>query len=867
MVDVLERSAQLQQQAKRDCDRGRFDLAERRLRTALDKLSEADADADRIDASATRVRVLVTLSSVEVELYGHEHGRNSLDEAHRIADEMADSGLRFAVHNALALRSLRLGESDEALAEFSEAEEVSGSVPPPERCTLLLNRGNLYLHKLSLKAARRDLSRCIALADEQVDTFPELATHAFMARHNLGWLEFLAGNLPAALRLMDEAAARPAEVSLAISALDKARVLIEAGLSDAADRTLAEAEAEFRRGRLHQERAETELARADCAILSSNLRAARRRARSARDRFRRRGSDRWSQMAELTLLATELADGERPTQLVEPATRLADDFATHHLDQHARSATLIAADALLRAGRTEEAGSTLAGLGPVSTTDPLHVALHHRAVSAGLLAATGLRLAATREIRRGLAELARHQAQFGSIDLQTAAAIHGRDLVRLDLDLALADPTPARVFNTIERGRAVSRRLTAVTPRTDESAELLAELRQLNEVNKAMATDPSASGELAAVRQRIAELYRDLSALSWRTVGGGEVLHPATMARVADAAERGGRTLVSYCQHRSRWSAVVLGDGRPHFVPLPGDDQILELVRRSQADLNVLALPLIPEPMRRSAQASLRRSLERIDRALVAPLRLPDRPLAIVPTGPIATLAWNCLPSLRGRPVEVSPNATSWLWGTEAVDTHGDVDVQAFAGPGLTSAHSEASQVAQVWAGRPLRQPHAEPGRGAGAQQDFAATRDRLTRALASATVVHVAAHGSHMPQNPLFSSLELADGPLFAYELADREVAPHVVLSACELGQATLRSGDETLGLTRVLLQLGAQCVVAGVSQVEDECAATVMVDYHRRLSAGADSATALAAATEHAGDVPFVCFGSSWRAVAPAG
>jgi hypothetical protein len=45
-------------------------------------------------------------------------------------------------------------------------------------------------------------------------------------------------------------------------------------------------------------------------------------------------------------------------------------------------------------------------------------------------------------------------------------------------------------------------------------------------------------------------------------------------------------------------------------------------------------------------------------------------------------------------------------------------------------------------------------------------------------------------------------------------------------------------------------------------------MADYHRRLAGGDDSATALAAATEHGSSVPFVCFGSSWRAVpGPAG
>ena len=118
------------------------------------------------------------------------------------------------------------------------------------------------------------------------------------------------------------------------------------------------------------------------------------------------------------------------------------------------------------------------------------------------------------------------------------------------------------------------------------------------------------------------------------------------------------------------------------------------------------------------------------------------------------------------------------------------------------------------------------------------------------------------MRQNPLFSSLQLADGPLFAYEIADRQLAPHVVLSACELGQATTRPGDEALGLTRVLLQLGARCVVAGVAQVADGVAGEVMANYHRRLAAGADSATALAEATASDPYVPFVCFGSSWTA-----
>src|SRR6201999_2422446 len=103
------------------------------------------------------------------------------------------------------------------------------------------------------------------------------------------------------------------------------------------------------------------------------------------------------------------------------------------------------------------------------------------------------------------------------------------------------------------------------------------------------------------------------------------------------------------------------------------------------------------------------------------------------------------------------------------------------------------------------------------------------TDAMSQATLAHVAAHGVHQTENPLFSSVRLADGPLFAHELDQSTRTPeHVVLSACELGLATVRPGDEALGLTSVLLHLGTRSVVAGVARVGDEIAEQTMAGYH---------------------------------------
>lgn len=824
------------------------------------------ADPEASDGAAVRVRVLMSLSTVQNELRGEDVGRLRWREAEELADRSGAPGIRFSVDSAVALQLLRRGEHAAALERFAAAERNAAYASRSEACILHLNRGNLLLQQLALPAARRELNRCLDLTaaaeprsgvppDGPASEDDQLRAWRFMAQHNLGYLEFLAGNLPLALRLMDEAAAEPVGVSYAIAALDKARVLIEAGLSDAADTVLQRAAQEFRRGRLYHELAETELARADCAVLSGRLKAARALAGSARTRFRRRGEDRWRRVAELTLLAADLADGRPPARLVGPALRLRREFAAHDLSVQSRMAALIAVTALVVAGRLDEAGQILAELPPLGGTDPIGVRLQQRAATAAWCRAAGRPARARRQIRIGLAELGRHQAQFGSLDLQTASAIHGSALVRLDLELALAEGRPRAVFDAIERGRAVSRRLPSVTPVAGESADLLAELRSISELLRAIGDDPDQAGDARRMRTRMAELYGQLNAISWRADGAGRLGAPAPMAEVLAAAADRDTVVVSYCLLGGRWSAVVLGAGRPRWVPLPGDDRTVELARRAQADLDVLAYDSLPAAMRGAATDSLQRTLDRLDAQLIRPLRLGDARLALIPTGRTTTLPWSGLPSLRGRPVEVAPSATSWLAGVRAVDTDGPVLVAALAGPGLLTAGREAAEVARWWHGRAV----------AGPDDDRTATRERVSTALTEATVVHVAAHGAHVRQNPLFSSLHLADGPLYAYEIAERRVAPHVVLSACELGQSTARSGDEALGLARVLLQRGAQCVVAGVAQVADHRAADVMADYHRRLSAGLDSATALAEATGSGAYVPFVCFGSAWSTPLP--
>ena len=135
---------------------------------------------------------------------------------------------------------------------------------------------------------------------------------------------------------------------------------------------------------------------------------------------------------------------------------------------HSRLAGVLAAELLVDEGRLGEARALLTGELRIRSTDRIGHRLQARVAATKLALAESDDAAARRTIRRGTQEIAAHQAIFGSVDLRTAAAVHGRRLAALDLDIALAGGRPARVFEAVERARATSSRLPPIRPPADD---------------------------------------------------------------------------------------------------------------------------------------------------------------------------------------------------------------------------------------------------------------------------------------------------------------------------------------------------------------------------------------------------------------
>lgn len=114
-----------------------------------------------------------------------------------------------------------------------------------------------------------------------------------------------------------------------------------------------------------------------------------------------------------------------------------------------------------------------------------------------------------------------------------------------------------------------------------------------------------------------------------------------------------------------------------------------------------------------------------------------------------------------------------------------------------------------------------------------AATAEAVHAQLETHDVIHLACHGSHRADNPLLSSLQLADRAVTAAEIADWPLRGQlVVLNACWSGRHGYEGNvDEPLGLTRALIAAGARAVVVNRWHVGDVTACDVITRLYRAL------------------------------------
>ncbi|MFG1889210.1 CHAT domain-containing protein [Micromonospora sp. NPDC049051] len=743
------------------------------------------------------------------------------------------------------------GRFDEAVRDYAIAVEIA-----QREGDLLLeararnNRGLLNAHRGTGRNADDDLSRSAAIFSRL-----GLDLAAADARWNIGIAAGQRGDVASALRSFAAVDDEYRRLSVPRPALllDRFELLLSVPLVDEAVEVATSAVTELRRQGMASDLAEALLARARAALLAGDLDTAATAAASARARFRRQGRRIWAAFARHVELRAEFARGTRSTALLTAMLRTAGQLDATGWPSPALTTRIEAARLAETLGRPARAAELLA----VAARAHRRGTAPHRAQGWYALALRrrldGDLRSAARALRRGLAVLDGHRASLGATELRAHSGAYGHELAAEGLDIAIRTGTPAQVLAWAERWRANALRMRAVQPPQDpELATALAELRMVSTAleDALLAGHPGHALRRSQGRleQRIRELARGADGGARGTDGGGLVAPPTVRAL---AATLGDAVLLELVAHGPRLRAVLVRDGRTSLHDLGPLDEALDSARRHRFGLR----RLVTTGDSASARAGVEFAATALDRQLFDPVRqlLDERPLVIVPIGALHAVPWSGLPTCAGRPVTVAPSATVWMRAVgRSVPPGPPVLV---AGPRLPAAEAE---VRQLGAALP----------GARHLSGAAATADAVTDALNGTGLAHIAAHGTFRADNPLFSTLELADGPLTAYELERLTRPPGcVVLSACDSGLSGVRPGDEVMGFTAVLLALGTRSLIAAVLPVPADLTTALMLDLHRRMRAGAAPAVALADARRafddgggaaHATAAAFVCFGA---------
>ncbi len=669
-----------------------------------------------------------------------------------------------------------------------------------------------------LLAARGAYREALEASDRAVEIATRLGPRiAALARQTHAWIVVRQGRLADGLAEFDEVAATYAQTGLPLGEyeieladtmadlrlLPEAVVAAQAAVDEfaAAETWLMWVEAQVRLARL---------------LLASG--DARRAAELAAEVVARSTAQRrmaWTDRARLVGAQARLDSGVGTEADAAVARRAAGRFERSGDLVDAAQAYLVAGRAALATGHPAAARTALATAGRIAAHGPLLLRVRGRLALATRARIDGDRAAVLREAGAGLRDLAAHRDTLPTMELRALASGHGAELGEIGLAELLRDGTPAQTLRWMERTRA---------------AAVLARLPVL-EPGESAGDRPGARGEAKAATRGVPAAAHPVARLAtpeFRVDGDAGWAAPPGLARLRAGLD--GRVLVETGLCEGRYVAVVVRARGARVVDLGPRESVEEPLHALVFALRRLASPrssAAAQAARVNADARLRVLRE----LLVAPLGVaPDDELVVAPVGPLHGVPWS---ALHDGPVSLAPSATVWLATTAAAaPPAGSAATVLVAGPGLAGAQDEVDALAAV-------HPHA---RVFGATASLVAP---VTDALAAADLAHLACHGVPRADNPMFSSLVLADGPVTVQELHRAGVAPHrLVLASCHSGADVAYAGDEVLGFVSGMLARGTAGVVANIAAVPDVEVVDLMVGLHRRLAAGQTMARALHAA-----------------------
>ena len=243
--------------------------------------------------------------------------------------------------------------------------------------------------------------------------------------------------------------------------------------------------------------------------------------------------------------------------------------------------------------------------------------------------------------------------------------------------------------------------------------------------------------------------------------------------------------------------------------------------------------PYLSRQITASDLADERTLLCHIGRELWHPLDIPTDPqrVLILPEGELTNLPWQAItdgpvPLIDQHEIVVSPSLQHYLQACKFKTRSKRISVFVGDTEGIPAAHEEYAVLQE-------------------ADSSQIEVHKKCRRSdwpdKSKGWIWHFSGHGRYRADNPFYSSLSMVEGPIFAadFRLRRNKVAL-VTLAACRTAQTTALPGEESTGLVRSLLEMGARNVIASHWAVADNSSAEWMNGFYNSFLEGQSAGAA---------------------------